>query len=306
MNTQQSYDIYINQDAGTVRHIGREDLERRLSESSIGIRKLFILSAPELLSKISQISQGDRVLIGGGDGTIRSCAKHFMKSNASFGVLPLGTMNLLAQDLNIPNDLDAALDAYAHDTRTMPMDVGIVNDDVFLCCAGLGVMPSASQERENARENQNDLLLYAQLASHVFEHFNDDMKFDFIIDGKRTRVRSPSIVVSNNQYEPNKSKLKKINFTRARLQDGLLGLYSIAPKSFMEKMNLLWMLKLGNWKNTRAIKTQTAHSLSINMPQQQQALVSLDGETQNMTLPLNFSIQQKALQIIVPKQKPER
>jgi|MDTB01.3.fsa_nt_gb diacylglycerol kinase family enzyme len=302
MNKKQHYDIYINKDAGTVRHLGREALEKRLADSAIKIRHLFILSAPELLEKIAQIDENDKVLIGGGDGTIRSCAKHFIAQKTCFGILPLGTMNLLAQDLKIPNDLEAALNAYAQDSTTMSMDVGIVNEDVFLCCAGIGVMPSASQERESARKSKSDLLVYAQLASHVFEHFDHDIKFEFIIDGKATNIKSPSVVVSNNQYEPDKSIIKKINFTRERLQDGLLGLYSIAPKGFFEKMNLLWLMKLGNWKKTRAIKAQTAKQLSINIPRQRQALISLDGETQNMTLPLDFSIQRKALHIIVPKE----
>ena len=59
----------------------------------------------------------DRVLVWGGDGTVRRCIDTIVGDgldHVSVGILPAGTANLLAKNLNIPTDLEAAVDIALH------------------------------------------------------------------------------------------------------------------------------------------------------------------------------------------------
>jgi diacylglycerol kinase (ATP) len=87
----------------------------------------------------------DRILVWGGDGTVRRCIDAVMKREAgdrvSMGILPAGTANLLANNLGIPIDLRQSVElAVRGEPRRI--DLGAVNDgDVdehFAVMAGTG------------------------------------------------------------------------------------------------------------------------------------------------------------------------
>lgn len=82
----------------------------------------------------------DRILVWGGDGTVRRCIDQLCRLDAPdvvLGVLPAGTGNVLAANLDIEVDLDTALDIALGD-RIDPIDVGVVNDEYFAVVAGVG------------------------------------------------------------------------------------------------------------------------------------------------------------------------
>lgn len=57
-----------------------------------------------------QIYQPKRVLIAGGDGTVKFVVETLFDADVIFGVLPMGSANGLAKDLDLPNDLEACLE----------------------------------------------------------------------------------------------------------------------------------------------------------------------------------------------------
>jgi len=76
------------------------------------------------------------VVACGGDGTIRACLQGVVGSDTALGLIPLGTGNLLALNMDIPSGLDAAPDALRREP--VRVDVGRVGDEAFLVMAGTG------------------------------------------------------------------------------------------------------------------------------------------------------------------------
>jgi diacylglycerol kinase (ATP) len=82
----------------------------------------------------------DRVLVWGGDGTVRRCIDTVVgdgSDHVSIGILPAGTANLLAKNLNIPTDLEAAVDIALHG-EPRAVDVGVMNGEHFAVMGGAG------------------------------------------------------------------------------------------------------------------------------------------------------------------------
>src|SRR5690606_21759276 len=99
--------VVINAASGTAQRHGPDQLKdlvgriaRETRGESVDVR---VVPPKQLLPALRQAAQDhDEVWVGGGDGTLRSAAELMVKRRGTLGVLPLGTMNLLARDLNIP------------------------------------------------------------------------------------------------------------------------------------------------------------------------------------------------------------
>jgi diacylglycerol kinase (ATP) len=92
----------------------------------------------ERLARMAVESGVDLVISSGGDGTVTACAAGLAGSGVPLGVLPAGTGNLLARNLGLPLDLDAAL-AVALTGAERRVDVGVANERPFLVMAGIGI-----------------------------------------------------------------------------------------------------------------------------------------------------------------------
>ena len=84
-----------------------------------------------------------RIIAGGGDGTLNAVAGAMLEKTkyldqADMAILPLGTANDLAHGLNLPcDDLTRCLHV-ACTGQSRPMDIGVVNDRIFVNVASGG------------------------------------------------------------------------------------------------------------------------------------------------------------------------
>ncbi|MGH7558281.1 MAG: diacylglycerol/lipid kinase family protein [Gemmatimonadota bacterium] len=96
----------------------------------------------------------DRVIAMGGDGTVTDVAAGILAAgrDVPLAVVPVGTANILALNLGIPDALDAAIDL-AVGGRIAPIDVGRVNGEVFLLTVSTGLHAEmvARADRESKR-----------------------------------------------------------------------------------------------------------------------------------------------------------
>ena len=91
------------------------------------------------------------IVAGGGDGTLNAVASALVGSDIAFGILPLGTLNHFAKDLHIPLDLDQATQNIVAG-HTISVDVGEVNDRIFLNNSSLGIYPRIVLDREKGQK----------------------------------------------------------------------------------------------------------------------------------------------------------
>jgi diacylglycerol kinase family enzyme len=84
----------------------------------------------------------DVVVAFGGDGTVNEAANGLAGSRTPLSCLPGGATNVYCRILGIPNEIVDATEhmlRMADDWRPQPVDVGLVNDRVFVFSAGLGL-----------------------------------------------------------------------------------------------------------------------------------------------------------------------
>ena len=273
-----------------------------IEASGLSYAEIKFLPAEKLMEHLANYNEENPILIGGGDGTIRSCAAVLMKNKTPFGILPMGTMNLLAHDLDLPISLNEAASAYAKGMETLHIDTGTVNDEHFLCCAGLGIMPEASEYRENLRKNK-DITYLPKLTAFILDRMNTEHlnAVEIEVSGQFKKMKTASLVISNNRFSRSDSWGAE-HFKKESLQDGELGIYVLKINSFWDKLRLIFKLGFGGWKTDPVITEWASQSLKIRTKKAHE-LISLDGEPFEIPTPLLFSVKPKSLQLLVPLQQ---
>lgn len=121
------------------------------------------------------------LLVWGGDGTIRRCLDAVAGTGVPIGILPAGSANLLAGNLGIREDLDAALETALHGSVRL-LDVGVLNDERFAVMAGTGF--DAVMVRD-ADDRKDQLGRFAYVLSGMNALSTDRVQTTIDVDGHR-------------------------------------------------------------------------------------------------------------------------
>jgi diacylglycerol kinase family enzyme len=236
------------------------------------------------------------VVAGGGDGTINAVAAVLAGTETGFGVLPLGTLNHFAKDMGIPLKLDEAVATIATGVRQV-VDVGDVNDHVFLNNSSLGLYPDIVRDREKqqARLGRGKWLAacwatLGALRRYPFLHIR--MTLD---DGKEQRRSTPFVFIGNNTYTMQGFDIG----ARERLDGGTLSLYVAQRPGRLGLLRLGWSALCGRLAQEKDFDVLATRHMVIET-RHARLRVATDGEVTVMTTPLCYRIRPAALSVIVP------
>ena len=289
--------VIINSASGTT---NREDLQGEMEQAfkAEGVdARVHMVQVGEDINSLAQQaanSDADIIVAGGGDGTLNSVASAVVGSDKVFGVLPLGTLNHFAKDMQIPLELDEAVKTIAHG-RTVEVDVGEFNGRIFLNNSSLGLYPSIVRERE-----KQERLGYRKWPAFVWAAWSVLMRYPFLdlrlqADGKALATRTPFLFVGNNRYE-----METLNIgSRSALDAGALSLYLTHQTGRLGLIRLAWRALFGGLNQEKDFMALTTEELSIET-RKKRVRVAMDGEVTVVEPPLLYRIRKKALKVRVP------
>jgi diacylglycerol kinase family enzyme len=284
----------INQRAGTAMDLSPDQMRTVVADAFVaeGHRiEIDILPPENLEPAIAEAAKSDIdvLVIGGGDGTIRTAATHLMGTEKALGILPLGTMNRLAKDLEIPLDLASAA-AYLATATPSRIDVAKVNGSIFLCNSLMGLTLRYSVARARMRGKPVTQRLPKYFAT-IREILSSRDKISITVDHgeNRMRLRALSVAVTNNGYDENMTWLR-----RPRLDGGKLTMYVSKHRSGWGLAKAVGRALLGRWKGDPEMAKFTGDSFVINAPSRRKRLAN-DGEISKFETPLHYEICPRAL-----------
>jgi diacylglycerol kinase family enzyme len=297
---ERTYYVVLNSSAGTAGATGitADDLKARFEQHGLSA----IVDADRRIPLDKRIAKalasGAQVIVAaGGDGTVTALAQALAGTERILAILPLGTVNLLARDLHLPLDIDAAI-ATIGGLVARRIDVGEVNGQIFLHKVVVGFIPGVAAGRERIRGHANWGTKLAFLR-YFFRRMARARRMAIAIETASggTRVeRVQAIAVSSNAYDEGFGHL----FSRQRLDTGSLTLYVIKHFKFADFLRLTLGMLLGRWQQDEALKIESANTVSIGS---HKAILKVmrDGEVESLQTPLEFKVRPLALSILAPQ-----
>jgi diacylglycerol kinase family enzyme len=269
-----------------------------------GHEVVFEVVAPEDLEDTvdrARSSDLDALLIGGGDGSVRSAAIALMGSGIALGVIPLGTMNLLARDLGIPLDLRAAVEVLGTASQTH-IDMARVNDRYFLCASIMGLVTQYSAERQKLRGKHWYERLPAYVSSIRSLLASRHRMTVAIDDGSEvTVIRALSIAICSNDYDETSGMMLK----RSQLDGQTLTLYAARHRSGWGMLGAVARMLAGFTSNDPRISKLRGSRFTISTPQRKIWLAN-DGELEDVATPLIYTVMPGALKVLRPAPSAEQ
>jgi diacylglycerol kinase family enzyme len=240
------------------------------------------------------------VVAVGGDGTINAVAQAAHAQGCAMGVVPQGTFNYFARTHGIPTETVAATTALLG-AAPVPVQVGLVNDRVFLVNASLGLYPELLQDREayKARFGRSRLVAFASaLVTLLGNHRQLRLRIEHG-SGARS-VTTPTLFVGNNRLQ-----LEQVGLREApSLDAGRIAAVMLRPIGTLEMLGLLWRGAMGTLGEADSVESFEFERMVVETRlslRRRGAKVAVDGEVGWMHPPLVFRVSDRPLYLLKPQ-----
>lgn len=269
---------------------------------------LFLVDHPERLEQVAENAIGRAeaeqgvVVAAGGDGAIHTVAEKIAGRNCLLGVIPQGTFNYFARVNFIPEKLEDALQVLI-DGHSEPVQIGRVNDHIFLVNASIGLYSSILEEREEFKAKFRRSRIVALMAG-AYSLFTNRQILSLTLDAdvNKRHVFTPSLFVGNNSLQLGHIGIK----TGLNVNSGCLT--AVIPKPVSAWGRLKWMYKafLGKLVEDESIDFFRFREMTVDVPRyfRRKVKMAMDGEIFIERYPLRFSVSPEPLRLIKPKFEP--
>ena len=234
-----------------------------------------------------------RIVVGGGDGTINGVLPAVLKARLPLGVLPLGTANDFARSLGI-GDLDDAVRVVL-DGHTRQVDVGMVNDRYFLNAVGVGLGPRINKALDRETKARLGVAGYLVNAWSKARNYRG-LRVVIDCDGQATSTRSMHISIGNGIHYGGGMTISR----DAKLDDGLLRVISIRPQTLASLLTYALSMRTGDIEDDENIQTFGGRRVTVRT--RRPVDVTADGELVTKT-PAECRSLRRALEVFAPAEE---
>jgi len=232
------------------------------------------------------------VFVWGGDGMVQRCVDAMAGSDAALAIIPAGTANLFASNLEIPKDVRAAV-AVGLDGHRRRLDVGQINGERFVVMAGAGLDALMIRDADGALKER------LGRAAYIFTGAKNislpRVRTRVRIDGDKWFDGDASCVLVANVGQV----LGKVSaFPDARPDDGLLDIGIVTAKGAWEWTRTLARTATGDAASSPFVQTARGRAFDIRFADP--LPYELDGGDRKKSRRLKIKVHHEALNLCVP------
>ena len=231
----------------------------------------------------------DALILGGGDGTISSLVDYVVGAGVPLGLLPLGTANSFARTLEIPINLDEAINIIAAGHRRR-IDLGMIDKDYFANCAAIGISPLIAETVPHWLKKLGGRFGYALWAAVQAIRFRP---FRLSITDEAGRYETMSALevrVANGSYHGGTELIEE-----AEVDSGEIIVQVVEGRTH-GRLALSWLLSLMRLEHLYKT-TREFHGRSLRIETDPPLPISIDGEVLART-PVTAKVAPRIIEVL--------
>jgi YegS/Rv2252/BmrU family lipid kinase len=267
----------------------------KLQQSHVELLESYCVKKARKIHSVVQkcVDNGiDMIIIGGGDGTVSAVVDFGAKYDVTFAILPIGTSNSFARGLNLPLELDEAIEVIKASNSKL-IDMGQIGEDYFANTANLGV--SAKVNRSVNNENKKFFGRLAYLPIALWQLFWYEPFRATITNGQDVyQYKCIEILIANGQFQGGLPLALD-----ADLESGTLVVKIFKCNNWSDKFKLMgfWISTLFNL-NVHSDNVEILFLDQFTIETNKPIKVDIDGESVAVT-PIEVKVAKGSLRVLV-------
>lgn len=242
------------------------------------------------ISEIIRDYKPNIVAAAGGDGTINLMSGILAGTGIPLAIIPQGSANGMAKELNIPGKIDNALEILIKG-KIKPIDLITINNKICIHLADVGL--NARVVKRFEKDTKRGILTYAK---YLFREMFLLKKYSFNIsfEGKTIRRKGVSMTFANaSQYGTG----AVIN-PKGILDDGKFELVIIKPFPRIKLISITWKMFRNNLHTSDYVEIISCEKAKVTSSRK--TTLQVDGEVLGKVKEIVIESMNKALLVIVP------
>jgi diacylglycerol kinase (ATP) len=240
------------------------------------------------------LKQGaELVFAWGGDGMVQRCVDVLAGSKVSLAIIPAGTANLFATNLEIPKDIEKAVAVGLHGKR-LSLDVGRFNGEHFAVMAGAGFDAAMIRDAgDGGLKERFGRMAYVWTGSKDVR--SKPFRAEIKVDGAGWFKGKASCILVGNV-----GKLfgGAEAFEDASPHDGKLDLGVVTAEGPLEWGRMLARTAVGTASNSPFAQTTKARTVKVKL--NRKVLYELDGGDRTKVNAFKVKVEPDAVTVCVP------
>jgi diacylglycerol kinase (ATP) len=233
----------------------------------------------------------DIIAVAGGDGSINLMASVLAGSKIPLAIIPFGSANGMAKDLDIPVDIEKSIDILLNNS-IKHIDLIKINDRICIHLADVGL--NARVVKRFEKDLNRGLLTYAKhLIGEMF--FLKNYIFHIVHDGKKIRKKGVSITFAN----ASKYGTGAVINPGGQLDDGKFELVLVKPFPRIKLFSIAWKMFSNQLHTSDYVEIFSCKKAVVYS--NKKTTLQIDGEVIGKVKEIRLEILAKALRVIVPK-----
>ncbi|WP_326534983.1 diacylglycerol/lipid kinase family protein [Pseudorhodoferax sp.] len=259
------------------------------------------MAVADVAAEAVRLAGGQRgaVVAAGGDGTLNAVAQAVLPAGLPFGVLPQGTFNYFSRTHGIASDTELATRALLR-ARPQPVQVGLVNERLFLVNASVGLYPQLLEDREAYKQRYGRRRWVAAWSALVtLLHAHRPLRLQIECQGQQRAVRTPTLFVANNALQLQQTGVPEAEL----LSQGQLVALMLRPVGTLAMLGLMLHGAFGRLGEADDVLRFGFERLGVRPAAPRRTArvkVATDGEICWLRAPLTFKVSPRPLWLLTP------